>query len=59
MHLPGYDAWKTRGPDDDAPTCDRCGGWLGSRPIGDVCDDCHEEIASYEWAMTDPEEIEP
>lgn len=25
MFLTGYDAWKTREPDDDGPCCETCG----------------------------------
>lgn len=29
MSLPGYDAWKTRLPDEyDGPVCNRCGSFL-------------------------------
>jgi hypothetical protein len=29
MSLPGYDAWKTRVPDDyDGPVCGKCGAFL-------------------------------
>lgn len=26
MNLPGYDAWKLQGPDDDRDDCGECGG---------------------------------
>jgi len=67
MSLPGYDAWKTRGPDwDDPPTCDRCGEFLTRawQPPHWFCDECEyddaywQALADGEGAMIDIEDAE-
>jgi hypothetical protein len=52
-----YDQWKTRSPDDEAPICDVCGGWLHRGTCFALyCRDCdaeaietHEQMRFYEW----------
>lgn len=45
MSLPGYDQWKTSGP-DEPPTCELCGEWL-RRDMANfstwVCEWCDEQ----------------
>ena len=47
MSLPGYDAWKTRLPDDDGKECPSCGEWMVyfSSARGWVCEHCEEREA--------------
>jgi hypothetical protein len=57
VSLPGYDAWKLRSPDDVAPVCDFCGGWLHRGACFDLyCPECedekieaHEQAEFYQW----------
>lgn len=52
-----YDQWKTRSPDDDAPVCDLCGGWLHRGTCSELwCPDCEDEaheqaemLTFYRW----------
>jgi hypothetical protein len=56
VNLPGYDEWKTRGPDwDDGPTCEKCGEFLRKQwqPYGGwFCEECDFED-EYWQALAD------
>lgn len=44
MSMPGYDAWKTRLPDDDGRECPTCGEWMiySAHHRWWLCEHCEE-----------------
>ena len=56
-----YDQWKTTDPNDNAPVCERCGGYLRGFLGSYECDDCANEflaveqmIVFYQWEPLSP-----
>lgn len=51
--MSSYDQWKTRGPDDDARTCEKCGAYLRAAGFLDwYCADCDEREREDEYWQT-------
>jgi len=62
MFLPGYDAWKTRLPDDDAEECPCCGGAMYRHNRDWYCETCEHNTApdpDYEYDRMRDDAMEP